>query len=290
MKENETKGYDETTLKKLQQMELGILKDFIAVCEQYHLTYFAIGGTAIGAVRHKGFIPWDDDIDVGLPRKDYEKLLEIFRENYSNKYRIANAEYMPDYPLMTSRIMLKGTKFVDESLKDLKSELGIFLDIFAYDNVADDDKKMRIQARGTWIWNKILILRLLAKPTISIEGGGYIQKLIGGLCMLIHTVLVICHISPQWIYKNAKRQACQYNHIETKRMAYLHDTSPYTNMIYIEDSFPLIELEFEGIKVKFQKDLDAYLTCLYGDYMQLPPVEKRRPHAWYCVDFGEEKA
>lgn len=279
------KEYDEAVIRKLQKYELSILKDFIAVCKEYHLTYFGIGGTGIGALRHKGFIPWDDDIDVGLPRRDYERLLEIFQEKYNDRYQIANAECMPGYPLMTSRIMIKGTKFVDQSLKSIKCEMGIFLDVFAYDNVADDEKKMKIQARTTWFWNKMLILRLMARPTIVLSG--LPGKIVYFLCMFIHGILAVFRVSPKWIYTKCKKASCKYNDRETKRMAYFHDTSPYKNMISRKKSFPLIELEFEGMKVNFQRDLDEYLTELYGDYMQLPPVEKRKPHALFELDFGD---
>lgn len=108
------KEYDDMTLQKVQMLELEILKDIIGVCKEFDLTYFAFAGTAIGAIRHKGFIPWDDDLDIGMPRKDYEKLLQVFHERYSDKYAIGNPEYMHNYPMVGTRIMIRGTKFVEE--------------------------------------------------------------------------------------------------------------------------------------------------------------------------------
>lgn len=279
------KEYDEATLKKVQQYEMSILKDFISVCEEYNLTYFALAGTGIGALRHKGFIPWDDDIDVGLPRKDYEKLLEVFEEKYSDKYTIGNAEHMKNYPLMTTRIMIKGTKFVEESLKNIKCELGIFLDVYAFDNVSDNEKEFKKQARDAWFWSKILILRHIAFPVLPFKGVK--GKLAHAVCAVAHGVLVLFHISPRWIYNRCKKASCKYNNIETNRMAYFCDTSPYINMVSRDKSFPLIALDFEDIKLNFQKDLDEMLTFVYGDYMQLPPVEKRKNHYPYCLEFKE---
>ena len=115
--------YDEETLKHVQRLEMGILRDFIDVCKENNLTYFALAGTGIGALRHQGFIPWDDDIDVGLPRKDYEKLLEVFESKYSDKYTIGNAEHFENYPLMTTRIMIKGTKFIESTFLGLNKSL-----------------------------------------------------------------------------------------------------------------------------------------------------------------------
>ncbi len=279
--------YDEVTLKRVQQCELSILKDFLAVCEEYNLTYFALAGTGIGALRHKGFIPWDDDIDVGLPRKDYEKLLEVFEEKYSDKYLIGNTEHMSNYPLMTTRIMMRGTKFVEEPLKNVKCELGIFLDVYPFDNVSDDDKKFKKQAWTAWFWSKILILRHIAFPVLPFSG--IKKKIAHAICAAAHAALVVCRISPSWIYNQCKKVSCRYNEIETNRLAFFCDTNPYINMISRDKSFPLIELEFEDVKLKFQKDIDEALRFIYGDYMQLPPVEKRKNHYPYCLEFKENE-
>lgn len=120
------KEYDDETLHHVQRLELMILKDFIKVCTEHNLTYFAYAGTGLGALRHKGFIPWDDDIDVCLPAADHDKVLRIFEEQYSDKYEVINAQKNPQYPLPTSRIMIKGTQFCEEALRDLPLDLGIF--------------------------------------------------------------------------------------------------------------------------------------------------------------------
>ena len=138
------KEYEKEALEKLKQIELEILHDFQDLCERHNIEYFAGGGTAIGAVRHKGIIPWDDDIDVNLLRKDYEKFLKYAELEYSDKYELVNAEKNPLYPLMSTRWMKKGTKFKEECFKDLDIDLGVFLDIYCFDNVPDSDRKMKI--------------------------------------------------------------------------------------------------------------------------------------------------
>ena len=92
--------YDSEILKKLQKTELEILKDFVKICDKYHLPYFATGGTAIGALRHQGFIPWDDDIDVCMLRKDYEKFMEVAPQEMGDRYAFMTTETEPRYPLM----------------------------------------------------------------------------------------------------------------------------------------------------------------------------------------------
>lgn len=153
------KEYDEATLKKVQQTEMEILRDFIKVCDENNLTWFGDAGSGIGAIRHKGFIPWDDDIDVMLPRKDFDKMMEVIKRDYSDKYSIANVETMKNYPLMTTRIMMKGTTFIEEPLKNIKCDLGIFLDVYPLDNISDDEEELKKQAKAAWFWSKLLILR-----------------------------------------------------------------------------------------------------------------------------------
>ena len=94
-KKKQFKEYDDFTLKRIQEVELEILKDFMDICDRHGLDYFGIAGTGIGALRHQGFIPWDDDIDVAMPRDDFEKLLPLVEKEMGDKYLIMNAERYP---------------------------------------------------------------------------------------------------------------------------------------------------------------------------------------------------
>ncbi len=279
--------YDTKTLKRLQQIELEILDDFMAICKRYQLEYFGFGGTGIGVLRHRGFIPWDDDIDVALTRKDYDKFIEVAQREYSHKYTILNAQTDPNYPLATTRWIVNGTKFREYSMKDVKCDLGIFLDIYAFDNVPDDDKLMRKQAKEVWFWNKLMILRSVPFPVLGFHN--WKAKLIHGICAVVHYAMKLCCISKKWLAKKMLQATTRYNHQDSKRLAYYCDTNPYTNMIEKIQLYPLQELEFEGRKMTFPKEMHDMLTILYGDYMQLPPVEKRKNHFPYELDFGNQK-
>ena len=105
--------YDNETLNHLRKVELMILEDFIEICEKNNLEYFSYGGTTLGAIRHGGFIPWDDDIDVIMFREDYEKFLTIMENEKSGKYEILNMDKYEDYFLLISKMSLNGTK-IDE--------------------------------------------------------------------------------------------------------------------------------------------------------------------------------
>ncbi|MCM1182519.1 MAG: LicD family protein [Roseburia sp.] len=284
------KEYDDVTLKKLQLLELEILKDLINVCEEFDLNYFAFAGTAIGAIRHKGFIPWDDDLDVGMPRKDYEKLLQVFNERYSDKYIIGNPEYMHNYPMVGTCIMIKGTKFTEEVFKDTDCDFGVPLDVLPFDNLPDEDNEFKKYAKRVWFWAHLLILRHMGHPNFPNkyrreDGKG---KCVRTICMVVHWLLVLLRISPMWIYKRYKKTACRYNNVETERMGWCHSTNPYNDWITRSKAFPTMEVDFEDIKIRLPGDIDEYLHRIYGDYMQLPPPENRKNHFPYCLDFGDK--
>ncbi|MCI8402355.1 MAG: LicD family protein [Lachnospiraceae bacterium] len=276
--------YDEATLKRLQQLELGILKDFIWLCEKYELTWFSFAGTAIGALRHKGFIPWDDDIDVCLPRPDFEKFLMAAKKEFPDKYRMMNAEIDENYPLTTTRWMLAGTKFKEMPLRDVPCELGIFLDIYPFDNVADDEKAYKKQAWDAWFWSKVLILRCLPRPMLRFRG--WKAALVTAVCVAVNFFLGLFGFSRQKIYARCKAAMTRYNDRETKRISYLCDTDRFWNTIALEDLYPIQKLDFEDIQVNFPHGVEKMLSQMYPDYMTLPPVEKRRNHFPYELDFG----
>ena len=277
--------YDQPTLQRVQQLELMILKDFMDLCDRHGLTYFGLAGTGIGAVRHQGFIPWDDDIDVGLPRADYEQFVRYAQEELSDKYILLNARIDPNFPLMTTHLILKGTKFRMESFKDVPCPFGIFLDIFPFDQVSDDERAFRAQGEKAWFYNKLMILRALPFPMLPVQG--WKAKVIYAATGLIHAVLAVLHISKPWLAQKCLDACTQYNgDPPTARLNFICDTTTDMNLWDREALFPLVKLPFEGMLLPFGNDLHSSLTRMYGDYMQLPPVEKRKNHFPYELDFG----
>lgn len=286
-KKKQFKEYDDFTLKRIQEVELEILKDFMDICDRHGLDYFGIAGTGIGALRHHGFIPWDDDIDVAMPRDDFEKLLPLVEKEMGDKYLIMNAERYPNYPLMTTRMTMRGTKFKEEALKNIDAPLGIFLDLYPLDKVSDNPKEARRQARDAWFWSKILILRSIPFPMLGFSG--WKAKIIHAICGLAHLVLSILHVPKTWIYKKAYEAETRSNHYtKTKNLDFFCDTTPYMNLYAVKDIYPLRKLPFEDIELNFPHNLHNNLTGMYGDYMQLPPEEKRKNHYPYELEFFKE--
>ncbi len=281
--------YDNETLKKVQYYELSILKDFIKVCEENNLSYFGLAGTGLGAIRHKGFIPWDDDIDVGLLRADYEKALEVFKLKYKEKYTVVNGDEFAKYPLMTTRIILNGTKFIEYPLKSIDCPLGIFLDVYAFDNAASNEKEFKKQAFWAWFYSKLLILKHIPFPVLGFSG--FMGKAVHCVTACCWAFLNVFCISHKFLYKKAKQASCKYNGTDTGVYAYFCDTDRFSNCFKKEQLFPLKKLQFEDIDMCFPNNLEKSLEDLYGDYMQLPPEEKRKNHFPFALEFpkGEKE-
>lgn len=280
------KFYDSETLHRLQQVELEILKDFMDLCDRHGLMYFGIAGTGIGAKRHGGFIPWDDDIDVAMPRKDFEKFLKYAKKELSDRYIPLNAAYDSRFPMMTTRLMKKGTLFIEEALKDAGCPCGIFLDLYVLDNVADGKLAYELQSWEAWFWSKLLVLRCMPKPFLFQTG--WRARLIWAICGMVHRSMKLLHISPDWLRRRCEKVCRRYENRKTRRMAFLPDTSPYWNVIDKTKLLPLRRLPFEHLQLYFANNMEELLTRQYGAYMELPPVEKRKTHYPYRLEFGDQ--
>ena len=278
--------YDNKTLKRLQKTELEILKEFDSICKKNNLKYFLMGGTAIGAVRHKGFIPWDDDIDVGMSRKDYDKFLKIVEKKYSNKYSILNNDHNNKFPLMNTRWGLKGTEFKTLDMKKIPGEFGIFLDIFCFDNVSDDDKLMKKQHTLAWIYGKFLVLSGVDKPVLYYYG--FKAKVLRFIFFVAHYILKVIPNNTRFFYKKASKYALKYKDVNTKRFAYMFEPKRYMSLLNKDDIYPVKTMKFEDLEAMVPNNIEKLLELRYGDYMTLPPEDKRHNHPPYSLQFNDK--
>lgn len=276
--------YDPEILKKLQKIERMMLKDFDSLCKKHNLKYFAGGGTAIGAIRHQGMIPWDDDIDLNMLRDDYEKFLQIFEKECGDKYYILNARKYSIYPSMNTRICLKGTAFVENCMLGLDLPFGIFIDVFCFDPIPDDERLARKQWRRAWFWGKLMTLRGVSKPVLFAYGLKH--KVLSVACAIGHWFLKVL-FSPKYLYEKTEIWARKREQdCNCSRVAYMFDTVPFLSVMDKANIFPTKTVKFDDVTIEIAANTEDYLSKRFGDYMQLPPEDKRHNHRPAILDFG----
>lgn len=283
-----TTTYDKETLAHLHQVELEILREIIRICQKNSIEYFLISGTLIGAVRHKGFIPWDDDIDIGLTRVNYDRLVSLLSEQLGEDFYYVNPEVSKKFLLSNTRIMKKGTIFHEETFKNIRMDvpLGIFVDLFPLDNISDNTFLRKKQALEVSFLCKIMILKYIPKPYMRISG--LKARLARIACAAIHYALAVIPLPRRFLVNRCRKVMTRYAGEDTRMVSILSDTNPLEESMLRTTLYPLRQIEFEGMRLPAVGDYDTYLKQAYGDYMQLPPLEKRKMHKPFKLQFANE--
>lgn len=167
--------YDPSTLRRLQLVELDILEVVADVCERHGIRWFLDRGTALGAVRHKGFIPWDDDVDVGMLREDYERFLQIAEKELPNGYSLHTPDNTPHYAPLFAKVYKDGTEFWSREISESKCEQGIFVDIFPYDTMSTDEVDQKRQCKEAIRWTRASYL--YHARSMVVPGSGWVGRI-----------------------------------------------------------------------------------------------------------------
>ncbi len=235
-------------LEKLWEHELRILNEIDRICKKHDITYFIMWGTLIGAVRHKGFIPWDDDIDISMSMKDYKKFLKVAPKELSKEFFLQTSKTDKYHPAFFAKVRLNNTAFYSKGDKNLKKHHGIFVDIiplYNYNNPPSLFSKIRK------IIGEMLTAAVIGKRENSNVGNRFLKLLPDGL---------LCTLRD--IFRNTNGKLF------------------YSWGYYFErdDFFPAVDVEFCGKKYPAPNKYDKVLSIIYGDYMELPPKEKQVAH------------
>lgn len=268
-------------IEKLHKCEQEILDEIVRICRKYDLKYVLIGGTLLGSVRHNGFIPWDDDLDIAMPRSDYErfKRLCIDKKVLKKKFYIDDIETNKHYWLPFSKVRNIETIYEEKWQKDYKSGKGIWVDIFPLDNAESENSEYK-KEKYIKTLKGMLYLKNLRK---IVKEDSLIRKLKLRLIKLFPNGFL--HFIINRIMTLNKNENLKYFVNFGSQYGVKKQTHPK------DKYFPAKELEFEGKMYKVPNDYDYVLKKIYGDnYMELPPEEKRVTHYPIRVKFedGEE--
>lgn len=261
-----------------------MLKEFIRICEKYHLDYFVHWGTALGAVRHKGFIPWDDDIDVGMLRDDYERFLQVAPGEMGGRFVLSSGFIQKNCAGMYTMMSAAGTMHVTEQESLWGYWHGIRIDIFPFDHVLEGEKARRAQIRAVRFWYQLYIMKNLRRPMIL--GDDLKARVVRGICRVMHVLL---KGMPMGVILWRIRKASLRYRGQGDLVTLLYDIQPERYMLRLSDIFPLQEGVFEGIKVKMLHHTHEALQASYGDYQELPPEDERVDHYSGRLKFDERE-
>lgn len=249
-----------STLRKAQLRMLEILKAVDEICRRNNIPYFLESGTLLGAVRHGGFIPWDDDVDISVMLSDYERLRKVLQEQLPDNMVFQDDRTDPNYPMLIAKVRDKRSSFEEDYTSNLKYK-GIYIDIFPMEKIP------------CWKWKQFL--DYIYGHSVRALHNYYdrADKIRSAIVYPFAKVLVILtrminHLIPtnNYSFQYGRRTYVQYN---------------------LKDIFPLKEMSFEGYSFLVPNNPDALLKTCYGNYMEIPPKEKRMIHTTNIEFFDE---
>lgn len=271
-------------LRTLQLIELEMLVEVDRICRKYGIEYSLDGGTLLGAVRHKGFIPWDDDADVIFTRHEYAKFCKACKKELDTK-RFFLQDYRTDenYRWGFAKLRRKGTEYIRQGQEHMKYRTGVYIDVFVVDNVPNGYLKRRLYYGANFCIRKVLYseLGMVAEKNVALR--------------LLYRVLY--KIPPKKMFHLRNCLVARCNRKQTDLVSHVLYQYPSKESKYGMPSSCFRhyrDMEFEGMQFRTFVDYDSYLTLLYGDYMTPPPVEMQKHDAGAAskiclIDIGIEE-
>ena len=259
---------DKSNFKKLdideiKEVELGVMDYIHNICREKGINYSLAYGSLLGAVRHRGFIPWDDDLDIALKRDEYDKLYQAILEDNNSIYKVVSWENDSRYPYPFYRVYDSRTVYENNYIQN-DIELGICVDVFPFDDYKDVNKEI----------TKLDMYRRLSVYTLY----GIRNKEAGIKNIVRYLMLVAFRLTRVKIW-NKKLNDCSKAPVNSEYIDYLMESKKYSTKIDAKALDEVIECKFEDRVYNIPKDYDHILTTIYGeDYMEIPPLEKRIQH------------
>lgn len=247
------------SIKEIQKIGLEELKYFDKVCKENDFKYFLAGGTLLGAVRHKGFIPWDDDIDIAMPRDDYDKFIKLRLEG---KYKIVSIEKNKDYVWSWAKVIDTSTYVKEKQVENI-AEYGIFIDIFPLDGLGNNIFIASII--------EFIIRFLRGRLGIIVNGNGNYNSFLKNIIHKHYTKM-----GKDKVYNKILKYATKHNFYKSKYVGSVVGGAKGQKEIFDFKTYSeTVDMPFENLTLKGMKYYDKYLTRMYRNYMEIPPEDKR---------------
>ena len=267
-------------LPKLHNCQLIIAREIKRICDKHNIRYFIIAGTLLGAVRHGGFIPWDDDMDVGMLREDYEMFLKVAKTELGEEFFLQTPETDKNYGLPFAKILLNGTVLV-EATAGSNAKKGIFVDVFPFDVAPENEADRENHNKKTYFYKRLLLAKLNYNVCAKND---YVKR-------AVYFVLKImsAFYSHDKLVKKLESEITRYNNSKTEDIVNIGGAYGYKKETikadWVRDT---VEIPFEDMTISAPVDYIKYLETFYGDYMTPPPEDKRyNRHSVTELDFGK---
>lgn len=276
--------YDKKDLARLHGELLDIMAEIIRVCEMCGIPYFIQGGTAIGALFNKGIVPWDDDIDIGMTRADYERFLQLAPQHLRPQYFLEWFGTERNTPFYFAKVKKNGTLFVEEMFRNMDIHHGIFVDIFPYDRIPDNkwlERLHRFRSRfwiNCFIGKQIWLWRWCGRCEIDAP----LPKSFVG-CLAVRAVCSL--LSRERIYAKMCRVLGAYNGRDCKRVNIVRMPKDQIPRADIENP---VMMPFGGMTVRAPRNIESYLRHHHPNLRPELPEEEQINHAPYRLSFGDE--
>ena len=257
-------------MNNLQEAVFDIFKMYVNICDTLHLRYFMVNGSALGARKYQGFIDWDDDIDVAMPREDYEIFCAKAQSMLPSHIFLQNYKTDRQFPHIYTKLRNSNTTFVENGVEHLEMNHGIWIDVFPLDGYPENKK----QARALEVKKKLLIWKLCCvfrdKSGLKIRMRNFIFRLFGSHRYTAQTIAKLESIISQ--YDENQELWCNHGAATQRKSCVPRNYYGKGNLI-----------EFEGCNVNVPEKIDDYLTLLYGEWHKELPREKQISHHKYII-------
>lgn len=273
-----------SVLVRLKRVELSILEAISDLCETNGIRWWLDGGTCLGAMRHGGFIPWDDDIDIGMLRPDYDRFCRLALTELPEGFSLHTSENTEGYAALFAKVYKDGTRFENQEGRDAGSSMGIFVDVFPYDLLYEDSKLRKQQICRASHAQKMSYL--YHSNTITVPHKGVIGAVEKAGCKLLHIVERTRNKSPHE-YQREFDSAIPDSSVGTISKECLTLAWPNMDPVSVDEILPVSQASFEGKLYPVPRQVEKYLTIMYGDWRKIPAPEDRHTHLPLLIDFGD---